>query len=112
MTCDTPASADVARFTLAIDDLQQASEAARLIADHDRDLAFAERIREIGLDAAVAEVEATPPTTALGDFCLRGILETGLIVTMRGASRRATEPAFRYLKNSYRTRSGSFMTTC
>ena len=81
MTDESPQSAEVARFTLAIDDMQQVSEAARLIAEHDPDLALAERIRAVGLDAAVAEAQATPRATALGDFSLRVILETGLIVT-------------------------------
>jgi hypothetical protein len=81
MTPDTPAAAEITRLSLAIDDMWEASRAARLIAEHDPDLALVERISEIGKDAAIAEAESRPPSMELGDVRLRLVLETGLIVT-------------------------------
>jgi hypothetical protein len=81
MAGGTGLSAEVATYTIAIDDLYEASMVARLIADHDPDLEFARRIHEVGLNAAQAEAKAKTPSTTLGDFSLRTVIETGLIVT-------------------------------
>ncbi len=81
MANETSVLQEVDRFTLAISDLYEVSTAATLIAEHDRDLELAQRISEIGLERALEEAESKSPSTALGDFSLRLVLETGLIVT-------------------------------
>jgi hypothetical protein len=81
VTKRTTIEQQITAFTLAIEDLQQVATAARLIAEHDADLWFARRIGEVGLTASIAEYEARNRPTALGDFQLRLLIETGLIVT-------------------------------
>jgi hypothetical protein len=78
---DERAVAQVRRLGLAIFDLREVAEVARLMADEDPDLRLARRIGEIGPDTAIAEARATPPSTALGSFAIRVVLETGLLVT-------------------------------
>lgn len=82
MTLDAPLDDEVASYTLAIMDLNDVAEVARLVADEDPDFKYVRRMNEIGRDAAIEEARGSQrPIGPLGDPSLRLMIETGLVVT-------------------------------
>jgi hypothetical protein len=77
----TTATDEILAYTLAIGELHEVSEAARLIAEQDPDLDPSTFVPEPGSKPPTAKVGPKSSRAALGDFRLRGLIETGLIVT-------------------------------
>ena len=83
MTESTPSETRVG-YVLAMNDMVDVAQVARMLADHDPDLRFSRRIADVGVEQAAAEEDVLRRTgryQLLGDFHLRMVVETGLIVT-------------------------------